>query len=60
MTGCPAESVISHLSTVLDDFSRYIIPWKLSPTMNATDVSETFDQALAMTGVDQIKVNGAD
>ena len=33
------------LSTVLDDYSRYIIAWKLSPTMGATDVTETLDQA---------------
>jgi len=45
-----------YLSTVLDDFSRYIIAWKLSPTMGATDVTETLDQALAITGVDQVKV----
>ena len=45
-----------YLSTVLDDFSRYIIAWKLSPTMGATDVTETLDEALAITGVDQIQV----
>ena len=45
-----------YLSTVLDDFSRYIIAWKLSPTMGASDVTETLDQALAITGVDQVKV----
>jgi putative transposase len=45
-----------YLSTVLDDFSRYIIAWKLSPTMGATDVTDTLDQALAITGVDQIRV----
>ncbi len=45
-----------YLSTVLDDFSRYIIAWKLSPTMGATDVTETLDQALAITGVDQMRV----
>jgi putative transposase len=44
------------LSTVLDDFSRYIIAWKLTPTMGATDVTETLDQALAITGVDQVRV----
>ena len=44
------------LSTVLDDFSRYIIAWKLSPTMGATDVKETLDQALAITGVEQVRV----
>jgi putative transposase len=45
-----------YLSTVLDDFSRYIIAWKLSATMGATDVTETLDQALAITGVDQVRV----
>ena len=45
-----------YLSTVLDDFSRYIIAWKLSPTMGATDVTETLDEALAITGVDHVKV----
>jgi hypothetical protein len=45
-----------YLSTVLDDFSRYIIAWKLSPTMRATDVTETLDEALAITGVDQVRV----
>jgi transposase InsO family protein len=32
------------LSTVLDDDSRYIIAWKLSPTMGATDVTKTLDR----------------
>ena len=45
-----------YLSTVLDDFSRYIIAWKLSPTMDAGDVKDTLDDAIAITGVDQIKV----
>jgi putative transposase len=45
-----------YLSTVLDDFSRYIIAWKLSATMGATDVTETLDSALAITGVDQIQI----
>ncbi len=45
-----------YLSTVLDDFSRYIIAWKLSPTMGATDVTETLDRALAFTGVDRVRV----
>ncbi len=45
-----------YLSTVLDDFSRYIIAWKLSPTMGVGDVKNTLDQALAVTGVDQVQV----
>jgi transposase InsO family protein len=35
-----------YLSTVLDDFSRYILAWKLCTTMTATDVSDTLDIAL--------------
>jgi transposase InsO family protein len=45
-----------YLSTVLDDFSRYIIAWKLSPMMGASDVKDTLDQALAVTSVDQVRV----
>ena len=44
------------LSTVLDDFSRYIIAWRLSPTMGAGDVKDTLDDAIMITGVDQVKV----
>jgi putative transposase len=45
-----------YLSTVLDDYSRYIIAWKLSSTMSATDVKDTLDQAIAVTGVDQARI----
>ena len=45
-----------YLSTVLDDFSRYIIAWKLTPTMSTTDVQETLLMALASTGLDQALV----
>jgi transposase InsO family protein len=45
-----------YLSTVLDDYSRYIIAWKLSPTMNHEDVEQTLNLAVAATGVKQIKV----
>jgi len=33
-----------YLSTVLDDFSRYIVAWKLCNTMQASDVTETLDR----------------
>ena len=39
-----------YLSTVLDDFSRYIIAWKLCTTMKAEDVTDTLDLALAGIG----------
>ena len=45
-----------YLSTVLDDFSRFIIAWRLCTTMSACDVSDTLDDALCFTGLDQIKV----
>ena len=32
-----------YLSTVLDDFSRYVIAWKLCSTMCASDVTDTLD-----------------
>ncbi len=45
-----------YLSTILDDYSRYILSWKLFTTMNASDVQETLDIAIEKTGVDQVKV----
>ena len=45
-----------YLSTVLDDYSRYILAWKLFDTMNAQDVQQTLDMAIAKSGVDQIRV----
>ncbi len=46
-----------YLSTVLDDFSRYIIAWKLCPTMKAEDVTATLNLALKASGLDQAKVS---
>ena len=40
-----------YLSTVLDDFSRYIVAWKLCTTMRASDVTDTLDLALAGLGL---------
>ena len=45
-----------YLSTVLDDFSRYILAWKLCTTMAATDVSDTLQAAMQASGLDQVKV----
>lgn len=45
-----------YLSTVLDDFSRYILAWKLTPTMNASDVQDTLLLALDKTGLDHVLV----
>jgi len=45
-----------YLSTVLDDFSRYIIAWKLCTTMTANDVSDTLEIALTASGCAQARV----
>jgi len=45
-----------YLSTVLDDFSRYIIAWKLCSTMRAEDVTDTLSLALQASGLDEVRV----
>jgi putative transposase len=45
-----------YLSTILDDFSRYIIAWKLCATMKVGDVTETLDLALQASGLDHARV----
>ena len=45
-----------YLSTILDDFSRYIIAWKLCTTMRADDVTETLKLALEASGCEGAKV----
>jgi transposase InsO family protein len=45
-----------YLSTILDDYSRFILAWRLCTTMAASDVSDTLDDALSFTGLDQVKV----
>ena len=45
-----------YLSTVLDDFSRYIVAWKLCTTMTAGDVTETLNLALQAADLDRANV----
>ena len=45
-----------YLSTILDDFSRYIISWKLCSTMKTSDVTDTLNMALVASGCDQANV----
>jgi transposase InsO family protein len=45
-----------YLSTVLDDYSRFIVGCRLCMTMSANDVSDTLDDALAFTELNQVKV----
>ena len=43
-----------YLSTVMDDFSRYIIAWKLCTAMSALDVTNTLELALQSSGLDGV------
>jgi len=45
-----------YLSTVLDDYSRYILAWKLTTTMNAQDVQDTLEIALEKANIENVKV----
>jgi len=45
-----------YLSTILDDYSRYIIAWKLCTNMRAEDVTDTIELALQASGCDQAVV----
>lgn len=40
-----------YLSTVLDDYSRYIIHWELCSNMKVDDVTRSIDHALKKTGL---------
>jgi len=45
-----------YLSTILDDFSRYIVTWKLCTNMKASDVTDTLELALEASGCDSATV----
>jgi putative transposase len=45
-----------YLSSVLDDFSRYIIAWKLCATMRAEDVTATLELALKASGLNKTRI----
>jgi len=45
-----------YLSSVLDDFSRYIIAWKLCASMKAEDVTTTLELALKASGLDRARI----
>jgi putative transposase len=38
-----------YLSTILDDFSGFIVAWRLGPTMRTDDVTATLEKALAFS-----------
>jgi putative transposase len=41
-----------YLSTVMDDYSRYILSWRLCSSMSAAEVKQTIDLAIKASGVD--------
>ncbi len=45
-----------YLSTILDDFSRHIIAWKLCTTMRAEDVTDTLTLALEASECNSVEV----
>lgn len=42
-----------YLSTILDDYSRYIVHWELCSTMHTKDVTRTIEAALLKAGLSQ-------
>ena len=59
-TDCTCLQVVGwgwyYLSTVLDDYSRYIVAWTLRTSMQTSDVTDTLDLARAQVGVDRVRV----
>ncbi len=45
-----------YLSTILDDYSRYVVAWRLCTSMKATDVTDTLEDALVASGCDRATV----
>jgi len=45
-----------YMGSILDDYSRYIIAWKLFKSMSAGDVKELLEMAVAKTGVREISL----
>jgi transposase InsO family protein len=45
-----------YLSTVMDDYSRYILSWRLCSTMATQDVTATIDDAIAWSQVDHVYI----
>jgi len=45
-----------YLGTVLDDYSRYVVAWRLCTTMRADDVTATLEEALVASGCDRATV----
>ncbi|MBN8629462.1 MAG: DDE-type integrase/transposase/recombinase [Rhodobacterales bacterium] len=42
--------------TILDDYNRYVIAWRLCAAMKASDVTATLEDALVASGCDRATV----
>lgn len=45
-----------YLSAIIDDYSRYIVAWRLCTTMKVGDVTATVEDALKASGLDHVNV----
>jgi transposase InsO family protein len=45
-----------YLSTILDDYSRYILAWRFCSEITADDVKQTFEDAIQFIGIRDPKV----
>lgn len=45
-----------YLGSILDDYSRYIISWKLFTSMTASDVKELLDIAIEKTNITRVSI----
>ena len=45
-----------YLSTVMDDYSRYILAWRLCKGMSTGEVKETIEEAVQFTGIRHVKI----
>ena len=45
-----------YLSTILDDYSRFVVAWRLCATISTTDVTDTLYDAIRFTGLDQVEL----
>jgi len=45
-----------YLATVLDDYSRYILSWRLCRTMSASEVTEVIEETIAAAGVEHVTI----
>ncbi|HIF97934.1 MAG TPA: hypothetical protein EYQ54_13060 [Myxococcales bacterium] len=52
----PSDAIVENLDVFRDRISG-VFSCQPMPTMGATDVAETYDQALAIPAVDKVRVN---